>query len=72
MKAKLVVVDFAELELRAQAMLEDQKDVHTETAAKMFGVPESEVTPTMRQKASNVTSLRCTNRCRLLGVRNDH
>lgn len=45
-----IKVDFAELELRAQAMLKDQKDVHTETAAKMFGVPESEVTPTMRQK----------------------
>jgi DNA polymerase-1 len=60
----LVDADYSQIELRVLAALADDKnmtecfntgvDVHTVTAAKVFGVPESEVTPELRSKAKAV------------------
>ena len=57
----LVSFDYSQIELRIAALMsqdsyliktfEDKKDVHAAVAAKVFGVPESEVTSDMRRKA---------------------
>jgi DNA polymerase-1 len=58
---KLLVVDYSQIELRIAAMLsgdeglkqifQDGTDIHTGVAAKMFHVPEGEVTQAMRRDA---------------------
>ncbi len=60
----LVDADYSQIELRVLAALAGDKnmtdcfntgvDVHTVTAAKVFGIPESEVTPELRSKAKAV------------------
>ena len=60
----LLGADYSQIELRVLAHIaEDAEmieafrqnlDIHTATAAKVFGVPESEVTPAMRRKAKAV------------------
>lgn len=60
----LMSADYSQIELRIvaamsgdEAMCEDfrqQKDIHTSTAAKVFGVQEDEVTKEMRYKAKSV------------------
>jgi DNA polymerase-1 len=60
----LLSCDYAQIDLRAAAMLSQDKnlieifmnkiDVHTGTAARVFGVPEDEVTPDMRRKAKAI------------------
>ena len=60
----LLSCDYAQIDLRAAAMLSQDKhlvdifkkniDVHTGTAARVFGVPESEVTSDMRRKAKTI------------------
>ena len=60
----LVDADYSQIELRVLAALAGDKnmtacfnqgiDIHTATAAKVFGVPESEVTPELRSKAKAV------------------
>ena len=60
----LVDADYSQIELRVLAALAGDKnmadcfntgvDVHTVTAAKVFGVPESDVTPELRSKAKAV------------------
>jgi DNA polymerase-1 len=60
----LLSCDYAQIDLRAAAMLSGDKnlieifekkvDVHTGTAARMFGVPEEEVTSEMRRKAKAI------------------
>lgn len=61
---QLVSADYSQIELRIIAALsgdegmigafQDGKDIHTATAAKVFGVPESEVNFDMRRKAKGV------------------
>lgn len=60
----IVDADYSQIELRVLAALSDDQnmidsfnhniDVHTVTAAKVFGVPEDEVTPELRSKAKAV------------------
>ena len=60
----LVDADYSQIELRVLAALADDKhmldcfnrgvDVHTVTAAKVFGIPEENVTPELRSKAKAV------------------
>ena len=60
----LVDADYSQIELRVLAALANDKnmtdcfnqgvDVHTVTAAKVFGVPEEKVTPELRSKAKAV------------------
>ncbi len=60
----LLSCDYAQIDLRAAAILSQDKnlveifeqgiDVHTGTAARVFGVPESEVTSDMRRKAKAI------------------
>ena len=60
----LLSCDYAQIDLRAAAILSGDKhlvdifeqkiDVHTGTAARVFGVPESAVTPDMRRKAKAI------------------
>lgn len=60
----LLSCDYAQIDLRAAAMLSKDKhlveifekkiDVHTGTAARVFGVSEDEVTPEMRRKAKAI------------------
>jgi DNA polymerase-1 len=60
----LLSCDYAQIDLRAAAMLSGDKhlveifeqgiDVHTGTAARVFGVPEDKVTPEMRRKAKTI------------------
>jgi DNA polymerase-1 len=60
----LISADYSQIELRIIAALAgedamigafaDKKDIHTATAAGVFGVPESEVTGDMRRKAKAV------------------
>ncbi|NOU38931.1 MAG: DNA polymerase I [Ferruginibacter sp.] len=60
----LVSADYSQIELRVVAAISGDinmceafktgKDIHTATAAKVFGVPESEVTKEMRYKAKSV------------------
>lgn len=60
----LVGADYSQVELRIMAhlsgdesMLEafrEEKDIHTITASRVFGVPEDEVTPIMRSRAKAV------------------
>lgn len=60
----LLSCDYAQIDLRAAAILSGDKhlveifengiDVHTGTAARVFGVQESEVTPDMRRKAKAI------------------
>jgi DNA polymerase-1 len=60
----LLSCDYAQVDLRAAAILSQDKnlveifenniDVHTGTAARVFGVPESEVTSDMRRKAKAI------------------
>ena len=60
----LLSCDYAQIDLRAAAILSHDKqlveifekgiDVHTGTAARVFGVPESEVTSDMRRKAKAI------------------
>ncbi|MEX0912944.1 MAG: DNA polymerase [Candidatus Paceibacterota bacterium] len=57
----LVAIDYSQIELRIAAILsgderlidifKNGQDVHTGVASRVFGVPESEVTPDMRRKA---------------------
>ncbi len=62
---KLLCVDYSQIELRIIAHISGDKvmtaifrkadqDVHTATAAKVYGVKESEVTPSMRRNAKAV------------------
>lgn len=60
----LVSADYSQIELRIVASVSadpdmcnafiQQKDIHTATAAKVFGVPEDQVTKEMRYKAKSV------------------
>lgn len=60
----LLSCDYAQIDLRAAAILSKDKhlveifekgiDVHTGTAARVFNVPEGEVTPDMRRKAKTI------------------
>ena len=60
----LVSADYSQIELRIVAAVSadpdmcsafiEQKDIHTATAAKVFGVPEDQVTKEMRYKAKSV------------------
>lgn len=60
----IIDADYSQIELRVLAAMADDKnminafnnneDIHTVTAAKVFGVPESEVTPTLRSRAKAV------------------
>jgi DNA polymerase I-like protein with 3'-5' exonuclease and polymerase domains/5'-3' exonuclease len=60
----LLSCDYAQIDLRAAAMLSGDKhlveifekgiDVHTGTAARVFGVAEDKVTPDMRRKAKTI------------------
>ena len=60
----LVSADYSQIELRIVAALSgdesmiqafrDNKDIHTATAAKVYGIAEAEVTPTMRRNAKAV------------------
>lgn len=60
----LLSCDYAQIDLRAAAILSEDKhlveifekgiDVHTGTAARVFGVPEDKVTPDMRRKAKAI------------------
>ncbi|MEN9338190.1 MAG: hypothetical protein RIQ41_504 [Candidatus Parcubacteria bacterium] len=60
----LLSCDYAQIDLRAAAILSGDKnlveifnkgiDVHTGTAARVFGVPEEDVTPDMRRKAKAI------------------
>jgi len=60
----LLSCDYAQIDLRAAAMLSQDKhlveifekgiDVHTGTAARVFGVPEDKVTSDMRRKAKAI------------------
>lgn len=60
----LLSADYSQIELRVVASMSGDpgmceafnagKDIHTATAAKVFGVPESEVTKDMRYKAKSV------------------
>ena len=60
----IVDADYSQIELRVLASLSDDKtmidcfntgvDIHTATAAKVFGVPETEVTHELRSKAKAV------------------
>ena len=64
---ELLVADYNQIELRCIAHLAedpglvqaftDEADIHTRTAARVFGVPEDEVTPAQRAK-SKMVSLR--------------
>ena len=61
---KLVSADYSQIELRIMAHLSDDaglldafrhgEDVHRATAAEVFGVPRSEVTPDMRRNAKAI------------------
>lgn len=61
---KLMSVDYSQIELRIVAAIsgdesmiqafQEQKDIHTATAAKVYGVSEQDVTPTMRRAAKAV------------------
>ena len=60
----LIDADYSQIELRVLASMADDRhmietflsggDIHTSTAAKVFGVDESEVTPLMRSRAKAV------------------
>ncbi len=60
----LMAVDYSQVELRVMAALSgdpamidafcDEEDIHTTTAAKVFGVPQSEVTSDMRRTSKMV------------------
>ena len=60
----IVDADYSQIELRVLAALSDDKnmidcfnnniDIHTVTAAKVFGLPEDQVTPELRSKAKAV------------------
>lgn len=60
----LIDADYSQIELRVLAALSDDKnmidcfnngvDIHTVTAAKVFGIPENEVTSELRSKAKAV------------------
>ncbi|WP_416439876.1 DNA polymerase I [Phnomibacter sp. MR] len=60
----LISADYSQIELRVVAAISgdanmcaafrDGKDIHTATAAKVYGIPESEVTKEMRYKAKSV------------------
>ncbi len=60
----LMGADYSQIELRLLAAFSnseklikafnDGKDVHRETASKVFGIPESEITPSLRGKAKAV------------------
>lgn len=60
----LLSADYSQIELRIVAAIsgdpnmcdafQQRKDIHTATAAKVYGVPESEVTKEMRYKAKSV------------------
>ncbi len=60
----LLSADYSQIELRIVAALSgdegmiqaflENKDIHTATAAKVYGVPEAEVTPIMRRNAKAV------------------
>ncbi len=60
----LVDADYSQIELRVLADIaedetminsfNDERDIHTETAAQVFGMPESMVTPIMRSRAKAV------------------
>lgn len=60
----LVSADYSQIELRLMAdfsgcktlisAFNEEKDIHTETASKVFGVKESDVTPEMRRMAKAV------------------
>ncbi|GIV26806.1 MAG: DNA polymerase I [Bacteroidia bacterium] len=60
----LLSADYSQIELRIVAALskdesmidafKHQKDIHTSTAAKIYNIPESEVTKDMRRKAKSV------------------
>ncbi len=60
----LIDADYSQIELRLMAAMsgdenmiktyKDGKDIHTSTAAQVFGVPESEVTSDLRKKAKAV------------------
>ena len=50
--------NFSELELRMlSGQCKPKYDIHLETASKMFGKPESEITPEARRKAKTVNLL---------------
>src|SRR5690606_30421164 len=61
---KLMSVDYSQIELRIVAAIsgdesmiqafQEQQDIHTATAAKVYGVSEQDVTPTMRRAAKAV------------------
>jgi DNA polymerase I len=63
-KHVLVSADYSQIELRIVAAISgdpnmcdafrQQKDIHTATAAKVYGIPEAEVTKEMRYKAKSV------------------
>ena len=58
---QLVAIDYSQIELRIAAIMSEDpamieifrsgQDVHSGVASRVFGVPESEVTPDMRRKA---------------------
>lgn len=60
----LVSLDYSQIELRLAAVLSGEKhmirafnegaDIHRQTAAEIFGVPESEVTKEMRSRAKSI------------------
>lgn len=61
---RILSADYSQVELRLMAALSGDKgmieafrsgrDIHTETAARIFGLPHSEVTPQMRRAAKTV------------------
>ncbi|MFA6796721.1 MAG: DNA polymerase I [Bacilli bacterium] len=63
-KYKFLSLDYSQIELRVLASVADSKelievfnnnvDIHTATASKIFGVSPSQVTPSMRSKAKTV------------------
>ena len=61
---EILSADYSQIELRVAAIISEDKemkqafidghDIHTETAAAIFNVPENKVTPTMRRQAKVV------------------